>query len=620
MSDEQGKLSAGSDLAEQKSRNNKDDGEALEVVAGDFNDYHDTGPQDDDLSKSEKESGDTEELKNIEKAAQELLDSKDLDNFIETEPPLEDTAASGSKSKKKHRLTIAAGVLGVCFFACGGYFLYNAIGAIMQGNNEEIILDGLHALEENELDSASNRFASALEENKNDVIAADYLAWIEARKGNFDKTLEYARISIADEENSGSFELMGYLSLLGKGKAIGAEAAWFYFQKALSKVPTDLYEPHLRQILSRAIYLCQSRQDYLFMLNKGAKAGLAEAILLKGDAEFLGEGLGVSPKAALMSWTDARRAGDSRSLVRIAMMKWYGYGGVRDLDEALDLLREAARRKVPEAMYDLAIINLRRDSAKSISEGIKLMGEAADLGYGPALTAMGILTLQASLDETSRRAAWIYFENALRHNDITGSVFYSFMLYSGLGVAKADKHRARAILYELRRRGIKSANGIYEFLSYNGDNNSEKALEQMAWLCGAQLYGDVSFDDGDPYAFDAYSRLSAIELKSYYLPMRQDLHISKDRINWLGLNYITYLRDPADVRINKQKLYSKAFTQLLEVYNPTLGARYFEPRLVEAIVTDAPALPSRFDEYPIDFRRINAWAAADETSNWMFNL
>ena len=39
MSDEQGKLSAGSDLAEQKSRNNKDDGEALEVVAGDFNDY-----------------------------------------------------------------------------------------------------------------------------------------------------------------------------------------------------------------------------------------------------------------------------------------------------------------------------------------------------------------------------------------------------------------------------------------------------------------------------------------------------------------------------------------------------------------------------------------------------
>lgn len=616
MSDEQDRLNSGSNSQEQKSKK-KD--EVLEVVAGDFNDYQDALSQD-EVHQYDKKTGDDEELKNIEQAAQELLDEKALDNFMKTDPPLEDTAASDKKSKKKHRLVIAVGVLGICFFACGGYFLYSAIGALMQGNNEEIILDGLHALEENELDSASNRFVSALDENKDDVVAADYLAWIEARKGNFDKALEYARISILDEENSRSFELMGYLSLIGKGKAIGADAAWFYFQKALAKVPKDLYEPHLRQILSKAISLCQSRQDYLFMINKGAKAGLAEAILLKGDAEFLGEGLGVSPKAALMSWTDARRAGDPRSLVRIAMMKWYGYGAVRDLDEALDLLREAARRKVPEAMYDLAIINLRRDSANSISEGIRLMGDASDLGYGPALTAMGILTLQASLDETSRLAAWTYFEKALRHNDITGSVFYSFMLYSGLGLAKADKHRARAILYELRRRGIKSANGIYEFLSYNGDNNSDKALEQMAWLCGAQLYGDVSFDDGDPYAFDAYSKLSAIELKSFYLPMRLDLHISKDRINWLRLNYITYLHDPSEVRINKQKLYSNAFTQLLEVYNPTLGAKYFEPRLVEAIVTDAPALPSRFDAYPIDLRRINAWAAADETNNWMFNL
>ncbi len=560
-----------------------------------------------------------ETLKNIEVASQELLNQKVLDSFVDTEPPLEDTVIE-KKDKKKHRLIMAFGFLGLCFFVAGGFFLCNAISALMQGNNEEIILDGLHALEENELDSASNRFTSVLKEDEHDVVAADYLAWIEARKGNFDKALEYARIAIADEENTGSFELMGYLSLIGKGKATGAEAAWFYFQKALAKVPENLYEPHLRQILSKAISLCQSRQDYLFMIYKGAKAGLAEAMLLKGDAEFLGEGIGISPKAALMSWTDARKAGEPRSLVRIAMMKWYGYGAQRDLDEALDLLREAVRRKVPEAMYDLAIINLRQDPVASTREGIRLMGDAADLGYGPALTAMGILTLQSSLDETSRFAAWSYFENAMHHNDITGTVFYAFMLNSGLGSMKADKHRARAILYELRRRGIKSANGIYEFLSYNGDQDSEKALEQMACLCGAQLYGDVSFDDGDPYAFYTYSKLSPLELKNYYLPMREDLHISKDRINWLSYNYITSLRTPESVRINKQKLYSNAFAQLLELYNPTLGAKYFEPKLIEAIITDAPALPSRFDNYPIDFRRINAWAEADENGSWISNL
>lgn len=618
MSDEQGKAKDSSNSQEQQSKNHEKD--SLEIVAGDFNEYQEQLNSNSEAKKKDQDldASMDEELEKVEQAAQELLSKKDLDNFIDAEPPLEDHELQ-KKSRKRHRLVMAMGIVVACCLGAGFFFFYNAISALFQGNNEEIILDGLHALEENELDSATNRFSCALDEDSKDVVAADYLAWIEARKGNFDKALEYARISIADEENSQSFELMGYLSLIGKGKAIGADAAWFYFQKALAKDPENLYEPHLRQILSRAISLCQSRQDYLFMINKGVKAGLAEAILLKGDAEFLGEGLGISPKAALMSWTDARKTGDPRALVRIAMMKWYGYGAVRNLDEALDLLREAARREVPEAMYDLAIINLRRDSAESTREGIKLMGDASDLGYGPALTAMGILTLQSSLDETSRFAAWNYFENALRRNDITGSVFYSIMLYSGLGSAKADKHRARAILYELRRRGIKSANGIYEFLSYNGDKNNEKALEQMALLCGAQLYGDVCFDDGDPFAYEAYSKLSPIELKSFYLPMRLDTHISQDRKNWLKLNYITNLRIPDGVRINKQKLYSNAFAQLLELYNPTLGAKYFEPKIVDAIVSDAPALPSNFDKYAIDFRRINAWAAADESSNLIFN-
>ena len=127
------------------------------------------------------------------------------------------------------------------------------------------IVEGLHALEENDLDTASNRFLQVLADHPKEVICADYMAWIEARKGNLDKALQYARASFAVDGHLASYELMGYLALCGRGKAVGAQAALYYFEAALRDVPDSQRESKLRSMLSYSLKLCQKRSDYLLI-------------------------------------------------------------------------------------------------------------------------------------------------------------------------------------------------------------------------------------------------------------------------------------------------------------------------------------------------------------------
>ena len=528
--------------------------------------------------------------------------------------------ASAAKAKHSRFFSIVAAALIALFIAGTGYFTASGVRSYMEDGVRADIVEGLHALEENDLDTASNRFLQVLADHPKEVICADYMAWIEARKGNLDKALQYARASFAVDGHLASYELMGYLALCGRGKAVGAQAALYYFEAALRDVPDSQRESKLRSMLSYSLKLCQKRSDYLLIVDRAAKAGLAEGILLRGDADFLGESAGLSPKSALISWQEARRAGDQRALVRIAMMKWYGYGCERNFSEAKELLGEAVRRNIPEAIFDQALINLRHDDNTTASLGLQLMQKAANLGYGPALTVMGILSLQNDLSRRSRNIAFNYFERAAHHGEYTGTAFYAFMLYTGLGPKAADRTKARAVLYEMRKRNVKCVDGIYSYIAhFDGDDMNIKALNQMAYLCAAQIYGAIYFDDGDPMAVH-YSKMASASFYTYYTPMRKDQSLTPEIIKQLEHNYVAKLKDPDDIRIDGEKLYTKDFVKLLCYYNPILGAKPFSPGLIGPIILNAPALPEIYDQYHIEMHRINGWAGIGEPDAWYVNL
>ncbi|HAH70857.1 MAG TPA: hypothetical protein DCL74_03800 [Succinivibrionaceae bacterium] len=512
------------------------------------------------------------------------------------------------------RSVIIAGVCGSLCFAAGCFFLYQGLQTYFDSGSQNLILEGLHALENNDTDTASNRFIRVFSEDNKDSVSADFLAWMEAKKGNFDKALLYARRSIELSKQSSSCELMGYLALLGRGKAKGAEAACYYFEQAALQIPIHEREARFRDMLEYAISLCQTRADYIRMVKKAAEQGSALGILLLGDLEFLGEGTSVSPQSATAAWEEARRLGRNDALVRIAMQKWYGIGVKRKIDEALNMLKEAADRKEPLAMYDLALIKLRQEQSGSSAEGLKLMQQAASLKFGPAITALGILTLHLDSSKEGMGAALSFFKRAYEAADDTGSAFYAFMLYEGLGT-RADQIKGQAILHELKRRGISSVKGIYDYLS-SSQHSGEEALQQMAMLCSAQYFAEIVFDEGDPLAPFYSKNVSGKNPGVFFTPMHADFSLDSDLIHELGSNYIIRNDEPDEIKIQGKKLYSPHFSSLLQYYNPSAGAKKFVPATVTAILTRAPALPSAYDNYHIDVRRINAWSEVEGFETW----
>ena len=518
------------------------------------------------------------------------------------------------KSFFSKRSVIIACVCGTLCFAAGCFFLYRGLQSYFDSSSQSLVVEGLHALENNDVDTATNRFVRVFAEDHLDCVSADYLAWMEAKKGNFDKALLYARRSVGISKNSASCELMGYLALLGRGKAKGAQAACFYFEQAALQIPVHEREARFRDMLEYAITLCQTRADYVCLVKKAAEQGSGLGILLLGDLEFLGEGTTVSPQSATAAWQEARRLGCNEALVRLAMQKWYGIGVKRKTEEALNMLKEAVERKVPLAMYDLALIRMRQEKTGSSAEGLKLMRQAASLKFGPAITALGILSLHLDSSKEGMGAALSFFKRAYEVADATGSAFYAFMLYEGLGT-RADQIKGQAILHELKRRGSPSVKGIYDYMSSHR-YSADEVLQQMSTLCLAQFFAEIVFDEGDPLAPLYSKKMQSNSAQVFFTPMRTDVSLNAGLIRELGNNYIVHRDDPSELDIQGQKLYSSNFLSLLQYYNPSAGAKTFVPATVTAILTRAPELPSSYDEYHIDIRRINAWSEVDGFETW----
>lgn len=524
---------------------------------------------------------------------------------------------------QRWKFLVVVSVFAMTMFLCGAFFVMNGVSSMLISKEDEIIVEGLRALEENDLDTASNRFIAVLRKEPEDTVAADYMAWIEARRGNFDRALEYARTSIAVPGHYSSFELMGYLALLGKGKAIGAPATIYYFTELLKQFPKEERIPRMQQMLQRSLQLAQTRQDYVDLVNEAARFKLPRGLLARGDLYFKGNGGILSPKSAIMFWNDALKAGEYSAINRLAISKWYGYGIKRDLDQAIELFKEAISKGDAVAAYNLGLIYLRTDDPQLQYDGQGLLEKSASWNYGPAITAGALLKLNQRRDARALELAYKSFEEATLHGDISGSILYAFMTFAGIGCPRAQADKARAIFYELKRRHINAVNGIYDYLTFaaiNDDPEYFEAFKQIVSLCVSELKQEISFDDGDPSGTVYAQRNLNPQLTSYYKPICSDINVDAVMQKKLAKNYICRISDPYSLKIHGRLLYSPDFSKILTHYNPTSAIDNFVPNMVSKITLPAPGLPERFMRYKIDFVRINAWAQVPGYEPWYIRI
>ena len=439
-----------------------------------------------------------------------------------------------------------------------------------------------------------------------DPLALAYLSWVECSRGDFQRASEHATAAMRKQGGRYVYEIMGDLALLGYGSAKGAAAAETYFAKAVADVdPKDRAEAS-RAIYDRAMGLCQSFEDYKVIVADACARDSANGLLRRGDMEFLGEGQVISPKSAYMSWSAASAAGVMEGSVRVAAAKWYGYGMERDMPGAYDLFSTAARAGDPVAMYDMGLITLRSNAANAIDRGFSYLRAAADRGYGPAISAAAILSLDAGTDSQGLKNAYQLFRRAYRAGDYTGSLFYAFMTYAGIGCAEPDHDLAFSIMFEVRRSTGDQASDFYDYMLAGVKPEEQmRALGQMVSLCASQLYGEVFFDDGDPVA-KVYKSIPASDRTIYYRPISSDPSVTEDDRERFGNSCSGTVTRPGTVLINGKPLISQSFAELLEVYNPTSGAMAFEPGTVTTFMPALPALPPEYARYGIDLPYVNA--------------
>lgn len=501
-------------------------------------------------------------------------------------------------SVSKHKTPLVGGVL-VLMFAFGLYLIVSGYIQYANANKESYIVAGVKSMQEGNFHKAQTYFMQA---GKNGASEAyPYLAWISAKSGNFSKALEYARECAKSDDTHGEYELMGYLALLGYGNAQGAGSAIYFFNEALKDYSEDYLKTHdpMLKMCEYGIELCMNTQDYIRMVDEASNHGSKEALLYRGDIDFLGEENDVSPVSAAKSWGKAQRLGILSAQSRLAGLYWHGYGVQRDFEKALSLYNEAAKKGDPVANYSLGLVDFRRNSGL-YGEGLRHMKNAAKKNYGPALTAVGVLAL--SQDRNNQKIIYAtadIFKQAYDCGDSTGGILYSLMLMNGEGVAK-DETTAFSILYDLKNRSVTSVNSLLRYFTYTKKVDTRKLFDQALMICRGIYLGEVTFSEGAPEA-SKYLEAKNDKTLSYYKSQKDD----KERfdpayLQSLGSNFVETLDKSDDITISGEPLLYPELYKILEMYNPTTGARPFMPQMIMKIDAALPKLPEYYDRFNLN--------------------
>lgn len=502
----------------------------------------------------------------------------------------------------EHKTPLIGSAL-VLMFVFGLYLIISGYIQYANANKESYIVAGVKSMQEGNFHKAQTYLMQAGQNGASE--AYPYLAWISAKSGNFSKALDYARECEKSNDTHGEYELMGYLALLGYGNAQGAGSAIYYFNEALKDYSEDYLKTHdpLLKMCEYGIELCMNTQDYIRMVNEASNHGSKQALLYRGDIDFLGEENDVSPVSAAKSWDKARSLGILAAKSRLAGLYWHGYGVKRDYEKGLDLYNEAAKHGDPVANYSLGLIDFRR-SSNMYAEGLRHMKNAAKKNYGPALTAVGVLAL--SQDRNNQKIIYAVadiFKQAYDCGDSTGAILYSLMLMNGEGVA-TDETTAFSILYDLKNRSVTSVNSLLRYFTYTKYVDTKKLFNQALMICRGIYLGEVAFNEGAPEA-TKYLEAKNENTLSYYKSQKDDRQrFDSSFIQSLGANYVETFDKSEDITISGEPLLYPDLYKILEMYNPTSGARPFMPQMIMKIDASLPKLPKYYDRFNLNLEGI----------------
>ena len=129
-------------------------------------------------------------------------------------------------------------------------------------------------------------------------------------------------------------------------------------------------EPTMEEKLNAVIELCE--------------AGDPEMCAFLGKEFYYGINVPQDLDRALRYLTVASENGDAISQFTLGFMYWSGRGTEPDLDKAFELFLKAAEQDIPEAMYNVAKILLKKDFEKNKDEAIRWLKRSANAGYDTA--------------------------------------------------------------------------------------------------------------------------------------------------------------------------------------------------------------------------------------------
>ncbi|MGN0902168.1 MAG: tetratricopeptide repeat protein, partial [Succinivibrio sp.] len=387
-------------------------------------------------------------------------------------------------------------------------------------------------------------------------------------------------------------------------------SAVYFFNEALKGYSEEYIEQNnpILKMFEKAIPLCMSTQDYIRMVEESKNAGSVEALLYRGDIDFLGEEHDISPRSAVKSWELAKNKGIVQAQSRLAAVLWHGYGCHRNFQEAIRLYTEAAKQGDPVANYSLGLIRFRQGKGSSYAEGLRLMKAAAKSNYGPAMTAVGVMALSHNYENSQKIvvAAADIFKQAYECGDSTGGILYALMLLSGTGIPK-DTTTGFAILYDLKSRSVKAVDALLKYYTYTSTNESNRIFSQAIELCKAMYLGNVCFSEGAPEAKIYLAKDKKNAELSYFVSIKDEkIFMTDDLRSFLGRNYVRILDDPKDLTIRGKPLVYPELYEILEMYNPTSGAKPFMPNMVLSINASVPPLPRAYDKYNLDLSLIDS--------------
>ncbi|MEO0398160.1 MAG: tetratricopeptide repeat protein [Pseudomonadota bacterium] len=259
------------------------------------------------------------------------------------------------------------------------------------------------------------------------------------KAGEYEKARWLAE-PVANSGDPAAQHLVGYLYETGLGGLMDVRRAESFYRRSAQAGNIDA------QVSLGILYLEGVDGDAkpelaVKWFRRAAEAGDARAIARLGALYTNGIGVQQDRIAGRSLFEQAAAAGDADALFVLGIAAMNGDGVPQDFQYARQRLEAASAAGHVEAAYNLAVLYRSEALGRpDIKKAAIIMNAAAEAGYAPAMTAMGLYAHRGEAEG----AAADWFEKANAAGDLQGRFFYAVALAQGDGREK-DAVRAKAI-------------------------------------------------------------------------------------------------------------------------------------------------------------------------------